>query len=64
MQRRNLTKNPNAGKRHGKPWDARRSTNYAHSNLLRMGFRNYKHVTVKVDTSLIREREPVSYTAK
>lgn len=57
-------RNPNKGKFHGKPWDERRSTNYAHSNLVRMGYSNYRHLTVKVDPSLIRERKPVPHNAR
>lgn len=51
MQSRNLQKNPNAGKRHLQPWDDRRSTNYAHSNLRRIPGTSSK-VTVWVDRSI------------
>lgn len=52
MQKRKLDKNPNLGKRHNcHASDPRKNANYAHSNLIRMGVKDHKAVSVTVDPS-------------
>lgn len=52
--------NPNSGKRKRHSWDSRRSTNYAHSNLIRMGIADYKKVTVsRVKPTVAKGTRPI-----